>query len=105
MELVAVLFAALPSEVVEVMLAEAEMVVPSVTPALTTTFTTIVAVPAFARFEPSVQVMDPVAPTPGFVHVHPAAAVTDWNVVLAGVACVNTGAVAAPGPLFVTTLV
>ena len=75
--LVAVLFAALLSEVVDVMLAEAEIVEPSVTPAFTVTFTMNVAVAAFAKFEPSVHVIVPVPPTAGFVHVQPAAGVTD----------------------------
>ena len=71
------LFAALLSKVVEVTFAEAEMVEPSVTPALTVTFTTMVAVPALARFDPSVQVTVPVAPTAGLVQVQPALGVTD----------------------------
>lgn len=75
--LVAVLFAALLSKVVDVTFAEAEMVEPSVTPALTVTFTTMVAVPALARFDPSVQVIVPAVPTGGLVQVHPALGVTD----------------------------
>jgi hypothetical protein len=76
-ELIAVLFAALLSKVVEVTLAEAAIVEPSVTPAFTVTFTMMVAVPKLARFDPSVQVIVPVAPTAGLVQVQPALGVTD----------------------------
>ena len=76
-ELFAVLFAALLSKVVEETFAVAEIVEPSATPALTVTLTTMVAVPALARFDPSVQVTVPLAPTAGLVQVQPALGVTD----------------------------
>ena len=52
-----------------------------------------------------VQVIVPVPPTAGVVHVHPAGAEIDWKVVLVGVACVNVAPAAAAGPLFVTVCV
>src|SRR5579864_3565436 len=49
----------------------------------------------------SLQVTVPVAPTAGVVQVHPAGAITDWNVVFVGVASVKTTPDDAAGPLFV----
>ena len=45
-----------------------------------------------------VQLIVPVPPTAGVVHVHPAGGEIDWKVVLAGVACVNVAPAAAAGP-------
>src|SRR5664279_2308949 len=84
-ELVAALLPLVLSKVVEVTLAVAEIVEPSVTPAFTVTTTVKAAVPALARFDPSVQVIVPVAPTAGLVQVQPAAGVTEEKVVLVGV--------------------
>ena len=52
-----------------------------------------------------VQLIFPVAPTAGVVHVHPAGADKDWKVVLAGMASLKTALIAAIGPLFVTPCV
>jgi hypothetical protein len=70
----------------------------------TLTTTTMLAVAPTARLG-SVQLTFPVEPTAGAVHVHPAGARTDWNVVFGGVASVKFAAVAATGPLFVTVCV
>jgi hypothetical protein len=61
-------------------------------------------VPA-GRLELSLQLIVPLAPTAGLVHVHPAGASTDWKVVFAGVASVNATPAAAAGPLLVTVCV
>ena len=53
----------------------------------------------------SLQVTVPVAPTAGVVQVHPAGAMTDWNVEFVGVASVNATPEDAAGPLFVTVCV
>jgi hypothetical protein len=52
-----------------------------------------------------VHVTFPVEPTAGVVQVHPAGAITDWNVVFGGVAWVRFAVVAATGPLFVMVCV
>ena len=53
-----------------------------------------------------VQVTVPVPPTGGVVgHVHPAAGVMDWNVVVAGSKSVKMGVLATFGPLFITMTV
>jgi hypothetical protein len=96
------LFAALVS-LAEETDAEPEITVPPVTAEPTVTTSVNDPVPALAKFDPSVQVIVPVAPTAGFTHDQPAATVSEENVVLAGVTCVHTGAVAGDGPPFVTT--
>lgn len=53
----------------------------------------------------ALQVIVPVAPTAGVVHVHPEGAMTDSNVVLVGVASVKTTADEVAGPLFVMVCV
>src|SRR5579864_6970432 len=50
----------------------------------------------------SLHVTVPVVPTAGVVQVHPAGAITDWNVVFVGVASVKTTLEDAAGPLLVT---
>jgi hypothetical protein len=103
--LVAVLFAAVGSKVVEAADALPEITVPAATPAFTVTSSVNEAVPALANAEPSVHVMVPVAPAAGAVHVQPAGGVTEANVVFVGVTCVQAGAAAADAPLLVTTTV
>ena len=51
------------------------------------------------------QVIVPVPPTAGVVQVKPAGAVSDWNVIPAGIVSVTCTVDAASGPLFVTTIV
>ena len=102
------LFPGVGSVVVELMVTEPEI---TVLPAVAAfTFTTRVKVRLarlvpVARLLPSVQVTFPVPLTAGFVQVHPAGGATDWNVVLAGVACTHWGTAAVFGPLFLTTMV
>jgi hypothetical protein len=97
---VVLLLALLGSEVVAET-AEVAVIGPTVTVDGTFNTTTMSAEVPEPRFALSVQVMVPVAPTAGVVHVHPAGASTDWNVVFAGVAWVSETPVAAAGPLFV----
>jgi hypothetical protein len=52
-----------------------------------------------------VQLMFPPAPTAGVVHVQPAAAISDWNVVLPGIASPKEALIASSGPLLVTICV
>jgi hypothetical protein len=80
------------------------VIVGATTLAATFTTTTMLAVAPTARLG-SVQLTVPVEPTAGAVHVHPAGATTDWNVVFRGVASVKFAFVAANGPLFVTVWV
>src|SRR4029077_18653300 len=53
----------------------------------------------------AVQETVPVPPTAGVEQFHPAGAVTDWNVVWAGVGSTSCTPVAEAGPLFVTVTV
>lgn len=78
--------------------------VPDAVPAFTCNTKVKVALALRARLLLSVQVIVPVPPTGGG-HVHPAGATIDWKFVFGGVVCVNVGAVAAAGPLFVTVCV
>jgi hypothetical protein len=103
--LVAVLFPAVGSKVVDVTLTLPEMTVPPATPAFTVTTSVKDAVPALAKAEPSVQVTVPVAPTAGFVQVHPAGGVTEAKVVFVGVTWDQEGAAAEEAPLLVATTV
>jgi hypothetical protein len=103
--LVAVLFAAVGSKVVELTDALPEITVPLATPAFTVTTSVNDAVPALASAEPSVHVTVPVAPAAGAVHVQPAGRAIEANVVFVGVTCVQEGAAAEDAPLFVTTTV
>ena len=80
------------------------VIVGATTLAATFTTTTMLALAPTARLG-SVQLTVPVEPTAGAVHVHPAGATTDWNVVFRGVASVKFAFVAATGPLFVTVCV
>ena len=88
-EVVVALFVGTGSVVCEVTSAEFTMVVPAagaVPPEFTvTTNVNGVAVVPLAKAAPSVQMIWPVAPTAGFVHVHPVGAVTEANVVFGGV--------------------
>ena len=72
-------------------------------PAHQSTLTTIVklAVPLAARVA-TVHVTGPIAPTAGFVQLHPAGAAIETNVALAGIAVASCTFDAAPGPLSVT---
>ena len=83
--LVAVLFAAFGSLVVELTEAVPEITVLPGVAAGTLTTSVNVPLPPLAKAEPSVQVMVPVAPAAGFTHVHPAATVIELKVVLVGV--------------------
>src|SRR3984957_18909 len=67
------------------------------------TFTTktMFAVAPDARLAESLQVTVPAVPTAGVIHVQPAGASTDWNVVLVGVASVKLAPAAGAGPLLV----
>jgi hypothetical protein len=79
-----------------------EVAVIGVAMILEATFTTTrMAADVFAAKLGSVQVTFPVAPTAGVVHVHPAGAETEANVVLVGTASRKLTDVAAAGPLFV----
>src|SRR3954447_21244209 len=101
---VELLLARLGSEVV----AETEEVavmVPIATVDGTFNTTTMSAEVPAPRLAVSLQVIVPVPPTAGVVHVHPAGASTDRNVVLGGVTWVKMTPVAAAGPLFVTVSV
>ena len=63
--------------------------------------TTMIDAEVVAAIVGSVQVIFPVAPTAGVVHVQPAGAETEAKVVLAGTASRKLTLVAAAGPLFV----
>src|SRR5271156_5214343 len=78
---------------------EVAVIAGATTVGATFTTTTISAVSPTAKLG-SVQVTFPVEPTAGVVQVHPAGAITDANVVFAGVASVKFAVVAAAGPLF-----
>ena len=80
------------------------MIVPFAVPAFTcNTRVTVPLDPAGA--DAAEQVIDPVPPTGGVVHVVPGGAEIDWNVVFAGVVSVNVGLFAVPEPVFVTVCV
>jgi hypothetical protein len=88
-EVVVALFVGTGSVVCEVTSAEFTIVVPAAGAlppefTVTTNVNAVVVVP-LARAAPSVQVIWPVAPTAGEVHVHPVGGVIDENVVLGGV--------------------
>jgi hypothetical protein len=100
---VVLLFARLGSEVVEVTV-DVAVIVDASTVGATLTTTTMSADVPIARLG-LVQVTVPVAPTAGAVQFHPAGAITDWNVVLVGVASTKLTVEAAAGPLFVTVCV
>src|SRR5437764_449682 len=85
---VAALFAELGSAVVLVTDTLSGMVAPLVTFLLTCTASVRVAVPPDAR-PATVQLTVPVPPTAGVVQVQPLGAVSDWKVVLAGMALVR----------------
>jgi hypothetical protein len=78
--------------------------VPLAVPAVT--FTTSVTVPLVPDgADAPVQLIRPVPPTAGVVHVVPVGAVSDTNVVSTGVFSLNVGAVAAALPTFVAVCV
>src|ERR1700758_2366604 len=52
-----------------------------------------------------VQLMFPDAPTAGVGHAQPTGAVSDWKVVLPGIASLNEALIASSGPLLVTICV
>jgi hypothetical protein len=101
---VVLLFALLGSEVVADT-EEVAVIGPVVTVEGTFNTTTMSAEVPAPRFALLLQVMVPVAPTAGVVHVHPAGASTDWNVVFAGVAWANETPAAEAGPLLVSVCV
>ena len=80
---------------------EFAVIVPMGTVEGTPTTTTMSAEVPDGRLAVSLQLTFPVEPTAGAVHVHPAGASTDWNVVFSGVASVKLTPVDAAGPLFV----
>ena len=74
------------SGVVEVVSAELRITVPAATPPLTVTLIVNVAVAALAKAALSVQMICPVPPTAGVLHVHvPPGLTMEANVVLGGV--------------------
>lgn len=101
---VVVLFALLGSEVVADT-ADVAVTLPLTVVVGTFTTTTMFAEAPDARLDPSVQLIVPVEPTAGVVHVHPAGGSTDSKVVGPGVASLKLTPVAAAGPLFVTVCV
>jgi hypothetical protein len=62
----------------------AVMVVPAVVPGFTFNVSGMLTDAPEARVDP-LQLMAPVPPTAGVMHVHPAGGVIDWNVVFGGV--------------------
>ena len=90
----------LVSRVAEPPVSVSMMMVPAANPVLV--FTTTENVPtAPAATLGLVQLIVPVAPTAGVVHVHPVGGVMDWNVVLVGTVSVKVAVVQALGPLLV----
>jgi len=100
---VALLFARLGSVIAEVTEAVSLICVPAAVNAFT--FNTTVNVEEPGAKLASVQLMVPVAPIAGVVHVQPVGVVIDWKVVFVGVVSVMLAVVAVLGPLFVTTCV
>jgi hypothetical protein len=96
-----VLLLAVLGSVVEDVTEEAAVTDVAVTVDATFTAITMFADDPEARLE-MVQLILPVAPTAGVVHVHPAGVEIEANVVLAGTASVKLTFEAAPGPLLVT---
>ena len=100
----AVLLAEFGSTTEELTVTEFVTTVPFAVPVVT--FTTIVnAAEVDPAMSTSVQITLPVFPPPGDVQVHPAGAVMDTNVVLAGTDVTSVALSAALGPLLVTTCV
>ena len=102
------LFEATGSVVADVTSAEFKIVVPAAGAAgvgpglICTTKEKPVAVAPLVNADPSVHTTCPVAPAAGAVHVHPAGAAIDTNVVFGGVCWYKTAVVAEFGPLLVT---
>jgi hypothetical protein len=88
----------------ELAVAVLEMLVPPGVPTLTFTTRVIVMLEPLARVGPE-QVTAPVPPTRGVVgHVQPPVALTETNVVLAGVESLKVGVVAGSCPLLATVI-
>jgi hypothetical protein len=88
----------------ELAVAVLEMIVPPGVPALTFTTRVIVTLEPLARVGPE-QVTAPVPPTTGVVgHVQPPVALTERNVVFAGVESLKVGLVAGSCPLLATVI-
>ena len=98
------LFERIGSDVPELTSATSTIWVPHEVELFTLTANVKVPVPKAATFG-FVQLMFPVPLTAGVVQVHPVGTVSDWNVVLVGIASVKTAFTAAIGPLLVTTCV
>jgi hypothetical protein len=89
----------------ELAVAVLEMIVPPGVPALTFTARVIVMLEPLARVGPE-QVTAPVPPTTGVVgHVQPPVALTETNVVFAGVESLRVELVAGSCPLLATVIV
>ena len=98
---VAVLLAALGSEVAELTATVLLMAVPAGVAAATPNTTVKPADPA-AKLG-LMQLMVPALPTAGVVHDHPVATTIDWKLVFAGVFSVRLALVAVLGPMLLTT--
>jgi hypothetical protein len=89
----------------ELAVAVLEMMVPPAVPAFTFTRRVITTLEPVASVGPE-QVTAPVPPTTGVVgHVQPPVALTETNVVFAGVESLSVGLVAGSGPLLATVIV
>src|SRR5437879_4055201 len=101
---VAVLLSGFESAVEDLVVAVLPIMLLSAVFALTCTAMLILAVAPEAS-DGLVQVTGPFVPTAGEVQVHPAGAVTDWNVVCAGNASPTLTLAAALGPALLTSSV
>src|SRR5437879_1830349 len=101
---VAVLLSGFESAVFDKIVAVLAIVLLSAVSDLTCTAMLILALAPEAS-DGLVQVTGPFVPTAGEVQVHPAGAVTDWNVVCAGSASVKLKSAAAFGPALLTSIV
>ena len=82
-----------------------DITVPSVTEVFTRTCTGKVTVPFTEIGLGDEQLIWPVPPTAGVIHVHPAGGVRDLKLTSAGRLSTKLGLAAAAGPLFVNTIV
>src|SRR3954454_22267456 len=96
----AVLFAVYGSLVLEPTVGVAVIVVPADVPAFTFNVIGMLTEAPEASEEP-LQLMAPVPPTAGVMHVQPAGGVMAWKVVFGGVVKLYVGVAAVVGPLFV----
>src|SRR4029453_7396092 len=100
---VAALFVVTGSVVADATVAVFVMTVPLTTPAFTLP-TSVTVATADAATLGFMQLTVPVLPTTGVVQVHPAAAASETNVVLAGMTSVSVAEVAASGPSLRTVM-